>query len=110
MSNEKESSRIKSGVSNRMGHDDGTYFGSGERDRGKIRQMETFAYPHFSSTVHVALFVHVTNSAKLRARIIRASTLDGVEGQAEREAVNFAFVYARLVRDKVYAPSCGHCV
>jgi len=78
------------------GHDDGTYFG--ERDRGKIRQMETFAYPHFSSTVHVALFVHVTNSAKLRARIIRASTLDGVEGQAEREAVNFAFVDARLVR------------
>ena len=60
--------------------------------------METFAYPHFSSTVHVALFLYVTNAAELRARIIRASTLEGVEGEAEREAVNFAFVDARLVR------------
>ena len=71
--------------------------------------METFAYPHFSSTVHVALFVHVTNAPKLRARIIRASTLEGVEGEAEREAVKFAFVDAWLVRHKIYAPLCGHC-
>ncbi|KAI0301938.1 CGI-121-domain-containing protein [Multifurca ochricompacta] len=49
--------------------------------------MESFAYPHFSSTVHVALFNNVTNAARLRARI----------GDAEREAVNFAFVDARLV-------------
>jgi EKC/KEOPS complex subunit CGI121/TPRKB len=67
-------------------------------DRGKIRQMESFDYPQFSSTVHVALFNHVANAAKLRARIVRASTLEGTEGQAEREAVNFAFVDARLVR------------
>jgi EKC/KEOPS complex subunit CGI121/TPRKB len=60
--------------------------------------MESFAYPHFSSTVHVALFVRVTNATKLRARIIRASTLEGIEGDVEREAVNFAFVDARLVR------------
>ena len=71
--------------------------------------MESFTYPHFSSTIHVALFVHVTNSAKLRARIIRASTLEGVEGQTEREAVNFAFVDARLVCHKIYAASWGHC-
>ena len=62
--------------------------------------MESFAYRHFSSTVHVALFVHVTNAAKLRARIVRASTLEGSEGQLEREAVNFAFVDARLVCHK----------
>ncbi|KAI0250507.1 CGI-121-domain-containing protein [Lactifluus subvellereus] len=59
--------------------------------------METFAYPHFSSTVQVALFKHVTNAANLRARIVRASTLEGREGDAEREAVNFAFIDARLV-------------
>jgi EKC/KEOPS complex subunit CGI121/TPRKB len=62
--------------------------------------MESFAYPHFSSTVHVALFVNVTNAAKLRARIIRASTLQGEGGEEEREAVNFAFVDARLVCHK----------
>ena len=61
-------------------------------------QMEIFAYPHFGSTVHVALFKHVTNAARLRARIVRASTLEGTEGDVEREAVNFAFVDARLVR------------
>jgi EKC/KEOPS complex subunit CGI121/TPRKB len=61
--------------------------------------MESFAYPHFS-TVHLALFVNVTNAAKLKARIVRASTLEGTEGQVEREAVNFAFVDARLVCHK----------
>jgi EKC/KEOPS complex subunit CGI121/TPRKB len=60
--------------------------------------MESFDYPQFSSTVHVALFKHVTNAAKLKARIVRASTSEGTEGQVEREAVNFAFVDARLVR------------
>jgi EKC/KEOPS complex subunit CGI121/TPRKB len=62
--------------------------------------MEIFAYPHFASTVYVALFKHVTNAARLRARIVRASTLEGREGDMEREAVNFAFVDARLVRRK----------
>jgi EKC/KEOPS complex subunit CGI121/TPRKB len=60
--------------------------------------MESFAYPHFNSTAHVALFKHVTNSANLRSRIVRASTLEGIEGNVERDAVNFAFVDARLVR------------
>jgi len=59
--------------------------------------METYAYPHFSSSVHVALFKHVRNTAKLKARIVRASTLEGIEGDMEREAVNFAFVDARVV-------------
>lgn len=77
--------------------------------------MESFDYPQFSSTVHLALFNHVTNAAKLKARIVRASTLEGAEGQAEREAVNFAFVDARLVRhvsiitDSVIETSCAHC-
>jgi hypothetical protein len=71
----------------------------GTGQRGKIRQMESFAYPHFSSKAHVALFNCVTNAAELRARIVRASTLEGDEGDAEREAVNFAFIDARLVRE-----------
>lgn len=65
--------------------------------RGKIRQMESFAYPHFSSIAYVALFNGVTNAAELRARIVRASSLEGDEGDAECEAVNFAFIDARLV-------------
>jgi hypothetical protein len=71
---------------------------SGSRARGKVHQMETFVYPHFSSIVQIALFKHVTNAANLRARIVRASTLEGREGDVEREAVNFSFVDARLVR------------
>jgi len=65
--------------------------------------MESLDYPQFSSTVHLALFNHVTNAAKLKARIVRASTLEGTDGQAEREAVNFAFVDAQLVRHVIKA-------
>jgi len=39
----------------------------------------------------------VTNASKLRARIVRASTMGGLEGETEREAVKFSFVNARLV-------------
>ena len=63
--------------------------------------METFRYPHFPprlSYVHVALFAGVSNAPELRKRIIAASAMDGEEGDAERERVNFAFVEARLVR------------
>ena len=62
--------------------------------------MQSFRYAHLPaelSTVHVALFTDVTNSAALRARIVRASQLEGPDGDAEREAVNFAFIDARLV-------------
>ena len=67
--------------------------------------MESFAYPHFSSIAHVALFNRVTNAAELRARIVRASSLEGDDGDAEREAVNFAFVDARLV-----GGTCNACL
>jgi EKC/KEOPS complex subunit CGI121/TPRKB len=72
--------------------------------------MESFDYPQFSSTVHLALFNHVTNAAKLKARIVCASTSEGTEGQIEREAVNFAFVNARLVRHlNKLVHRCGRC-
>ena len=63
--------------------------------------MQALYYPHFPSalsTVHIALFTDVSNAASLRARIIAASTKEGADGDAEREAVNFAFVDAKLVR------------
>ena len=62
--------------------------------------MESYSYDHLPanlSQVHVALFTSVTNAAELRARIVKASTQEGDEGEAAREAVNFAFVDARLV-------------
>ncbi|CCL99004.1 uncharacterized protein FIBRA_01012 [Fibroporia radiculosa] len=62
--------------------------------------METFRYAHFpldSSVVHVALFTNVSNAAQLRSRIVRASTMVGPEGDSEREAVNYAFIDARLI-------------
>ncbi|OSD01986.1 CGI-121-domain-containing protein [Trametes coccinea BRFM310] len=67
--------------------------------------MDTFRYPHLPSelsTVHIALFTNVTNSAALRARIVRASQLEGPDGDAEREAVNFAFIDARLICSRLH--------
>ncbi len=66
--------------------------------------MQTFRYPHFPqelSAVHVALFTNVINSADIRSRIIRASQLQGPDGQTERDAVKFAFIDARLVRTTI---------
>ncbi|EIW62280.1 CGI-121-domain-containing protein [Trametes versicolor FP-101664 SS1] len=62
--------------------------------------MQTFRYDYLPteiSTTHVALYADVQNSAALRSRIVRASQLEGAEGDAEREAVNFAFIEARLI-------------
>lgn len=62
--------------------------------------LETYHYSHFPrdlSVVHVALYTAIKNASLLRARIIKAATTEGVEGDREREAVNFAFIDARLV-------------
>ena len=62
--------------------------------------METFTNPHFPknlSVAHVALYAPVNNAKELRSRIIQAATLEGDEGEQERQAVNFAFIDARLV-------------
>jgi EKC/KEOPS complex subunit CGI121/TPRKB len=61
--------------------------------------METYYYTHFNhAVVHVALFNDVTNSAAIRSRIIQAARIPGVDGDTKREAINFAFIDARLVR------------
>jgi len=66
--------------------------------------METFAYSHFPAdlaNVHIALFTAVTNASQIRSRIVKASTMEGPQGDAEREAVNFAFIDAKLVTSKL---------
>jgi EKC/KEOPS complex subunit CGI121/TPRKB len=49
------------------------------------------------SVVHVGLIKGVTNAVELRSRIVAAAAMEGPEGDAAREAVNFAFIDARLV-------------
>jgi EKC/KEOPS complex subunit CGI121/TPRKB len=60
--------------------------------------MEVYHFPHLQASVYAALFRDVKNAASLRTRLIKASTMPGDEGVKEREAVNFAFIDARLVR------------
>ena len=62
--------------------------------------MDFFHFPHHHSSqsvAHFALFRDVKNSQALRKRIIAAATIEGAPGDQEREAVNFAFIDARLV-------------
>jgi EKC/KEOPS complex subunit CGI121/TPRKB len=48
--------------------------------------------------VHTVLFLNVTNATQIKKRIVAAATTEGPIGEQEREAVNFAFIDARLVR------------
>ena len=69
--------------------------------------MESLQFPHFQSKhsqVHIALFRDVSNAAALKSRIVAAATAEGDYGENEREAVNFAFVDARLVRRNLFKP------
>ncbi|KAF6748590.1 hypothetical protein DFP72DRAFT_916373 [Ephemerocybe angulata] len=66
--------------------------------------MDSFTFPHFpcdKSTAHFALFRNVENAPSLRQRIVKVSTLPvgstKREDEVERDAVNFAFIDARLV-------------
>jgi hypothetical protein len=43
------------------------------------------------------LYTDVSESDLLRKRLITASTAEGSTGERERDAVNFAFIEARLV-------------
>lgn len=59
--------------------------------------METISYYNFQARVHIAFFMSVQNGKEIRERIIKASTTYGEIGDAEKAAVNFAFVDAKLV-------------
>ncbi|KAL5508606.1 hypothetical protein ACEPAH_6225 [Sanghuangporus vaninii] len=67
--------------------------------------METYIYKHFPdriSSVHIALFTTVKNAAELRSRIVKATSMEGPEGEAERQALNFAFIEAKLVTSRLH--------
>ncbi|KAJ8456700.1 hypothetical protein ONZ45_g18614 [Pleurotus djamor] len=70
--------------------------------------MESFSYPHLSRVVYVALFTAVSNAAHLRQRIINAASLTGEDGERERDAVNFAFIDARLITSKLHVQTAIH--
>ncbi|KAG2069762.1 CGI-121-domain-containing protein [Suillus decipiens] len=65
--------------------------------------METYYYSQFNhAVVHVALFDDVTNAAAIRSRIVQAARNLSVDGNTEREAVNFAFIDARLISSTLH--------
>ncbi|KIK93849.1 hypothetical protein PAXRUDRAFT_33830 [Paxillus rubicundulus Ve08.2h10] len=65
--------------------------------------LETYRFPQFKlSVVYAAKFKGVTNAATVRSRIINASSMGGPEGEIEREAVNFAFVNAKLITSPLH--------
>ncbi|CAG7850730.1 SubName: Full=Related to ERG20-Farnesyl-pyrophosphate synthetase {ECO:0000313/EMBL:CCA68513.1} [Serendipita indica DSM 11827] len=70
--------------------------------------MESYQIPHSGASVFVALFKNVTNAASLKKRLVTASTMAGDEGIAERAAVNFAFIDARLVTSKMMLETAIH--
>lgn len=59
----------------------------------EVYRCPEFIYP----VVFAAKFKHVKNAGAIRARIVKAATLEGPEGDEERDAVNFAFINAKLV-------------
>lgn len=63
--------------------------------------MNVCTFPYFMpnhSQAYIALFRNVLNALEIKNRIIFAATAEGDTGEKEREAVNFAFIDARLVR------------
>jgi len=66
--------------------------------------LETYRYPQFKKlpVVYAAKFKGVTNAATVRSRIVNAASMGGPEGEIEREAVNFAFINAKLITSPVH--------
>ncbi|KAJ7058213.1 kinase binding protein CGI-121-domain-containing protein [Mycena amicta] len=59
--------------------------------------MDSYQLPHLAAHIHAGLYTGVSNAAALKKRLINAASAEGVEGEREREAVNFAFIDARLI-------------
>jgi EKC/KEOPS complex subunit CGI121/TPRKB len=59
--------------------------------------ISTYNFDHLDCVVYTALYTSVKNAGALKKRIISASLADGPEGEAERDAVDFAFIDASLV-------------
>lgn len=64
--------------------------------------METYPYPHLGLAFHIALFTALSSPGALLQKLIHASTLPATtEGDAERAAVNFAFLEASMVSSRM---------
>lgn len=61
-------------------------------------------FPVDHSSVHLAFFKNVTNSADLRKRLVAAATMEGEEGDRERDLLDYAFVEANMVSSSVHRP------
>jgi EKC/KEOPS complex subunit CGI121/TPRKB len=62
--------------------------------------MESYHLPQFPSSyssIHIALFKDVKNSASLRKRLVAASTMEGSEGDQERDKLDYAFIEGNMV-------------
>ncbi|KAI4522406.1 CGI-121-domain-containing protein [Schizophyllum commune Loenen D] len=73
--------------------------------------MESFTLshvPHDLSVCYTALYTNVTNSAEIRKRIVAAATAEDEAGDREREAVDFAFIDARLVTSRLHLRTAIH--
>ncbi|KAL4075554.1 kinase binding protein CGI-121-domain-containing protein [Scleroderma citrinum] len=64
--------------------------------------MDVYHYPQFNAVVYTAKFKNVKNAGAIRKRIIKAATAVGPDGDAEREAVNFAFIEAKLITSPLH--------
>lgn len=71
--------------------------------------METYPFPQFAAPpslgepsrvayVHLALFEDVSNAAWLRSRLVEVSTLEGSEGEAARDEMDYALIEGAMVR------------
>lgn len=66
----------------------------------EVYRCPEFIYP----AVYAAKFKHVKNAGAIRERIVKAATMEGPEGDKERDAVSFAFINAKLVSAFMFAP------
>ncbi|KAH0839516.1 hypothetical protein J3R83DRAFT_374 [Lanmaoa asiatica] len=64
----------------------------------EVYRCPEFIYP----VVFTAKFKNVKNAGAIRARIVKAATMEGPEGDKERDAVNFAFINATLITSPLH--------
>ena len=65
--------------------------------------LEVYHCPQFARpVVFAAKFKNVKNAGAVRQRIVKAATMAGPAGDKERDALNFAFVNARLASELSY--------
>ncbi|KDQ65139.1 hypothetical protein JAAARDRAFT_28791 [Jaapia argillacea MUCL 33604] len=64
--------------------------------------MDSYQLPQFNRDIHIALLKNVSNASQIRSRIIIAASIPSPQGDAEREAINFAFIDPRLLTSALH--------